>query len=150
MKNLFEPAAVTEVKERIARLRPNSERQWGKMTPAQMLAHCAAGMQMATGELRAPRVFIGRLLGGLVKRSMLQRGMPMRRNAPTDSRLRIADERDLGVESRRLGEMIDRFAAGGPAACTTHPHPFFGPLTPTEWATLMYVHLDHHLRQFNA
>jgi len=150
MQNLFEPATVTEVKERIARLRPNSERQWGKMTPAQAVAHCAAGMQMATGEIRPPRAFIGRILGGMVKQSMLVRGTPMRRNAPTDRQLLVADERDLGVESRRLGEMIDRFAAGGPAACTTHPHPFFGRLTPVEWASLMYAHLDHHLRQFNA
>jgi hypothetical protein len=29
-------------------------------------------------------------------------------------------------------------------------HSFFGRLTPEEWATLMYKHLDHHLRQFGA
>jgi hypothetical protein len=40
--------------------------------------------------------------------------------------------------------------AGGPAGCTTHPHLFMGRLTPVEWATLMYQHLDHHLRQFQA
>ena len=150
MKNLFEPAAVMEVKERIARLKPNSERQWGKMTPAQAVAHCAAGMEMATGDIRAPRVFVGRLFGGLAKHVLLVRGRPIGRNAPTDPRLVVADDRDLGVEARRLREKIDRFAVGGPAACTTHPHPFFGPLTPAEWAALMYVHVDHHLRQFNA
>jgi hypothetical protein len=150
MKNLFEPATVTEVKGRIARLRPDSERQWGKMNAAQAMAHCAAGMQMATGEMRAPRVFIGRILGPMVKRAMLERGVPMRRNSPTERRLIVADERDLGVESQRLGEMIDRFVAAGPAGCTTHPHPFFGPLTPVEWASLTYAHLDHHLRQFSA
>ncbi len=150
MKNLFEAATVTEVKDRIARLRPDSERQWGKMTPAQAVAHCTAGMQMATGELRPPRVFIGRVLGGLAKQALLVRGRPMGRNAPTDRHLVVADDRDLGVEARRLREIIDRFAAGGPAGCTTHPHPFFGPLTPAEWAQLMYSHLDHHLRQFQA
>jgi hypothetical protein len=31
-----------------------------------------------------------------------------------------------------------------------HPHFFFGPLTPVEWAVLMHQHLDHHLRQFGA
>jgi len=34
MKNLFEAAVVEEVKERMALLRPDSERQWGKMNPA--------------------------------------------------------------------------------------------------------------------
>jgi hypothetical protein len=150
MKNLFEVATVTELKERIAHLRPDSVRQWGKMTPAQAVAHCSAAMQMATGELRPPRVLIGRLLGGWAKRAVIERGRPMGRNAPTDRRLVVADDRDLPVETSRLRELIDRFVAGGPALCTTHPHPFFGALTPVEWAQLMYSHLDHHLRQFQA
>jgi hypothetical protein len=46
--------------------------------------------------------------------------------------------------------VIDRFVAAGPKGCTTHPHSFFGPLTPQEWAILMYKHVDHHLRQFGV
>jgi hypothetical protein len=64
--------------------------------------------------------------------------------------LRVNDERDLERERERLCGLIDRFAAAGPEGCTAHPHPFFGPLTAEEWATLMYKHLDHHLRQFGA
>ena len=41
---------VEEVKERMAQLRPESERQWGKMNPAQMLAHCSATIEMAMGK----------------------------------------------------------------------------------------------------
>lgn len=52
VKNLFDATAVEEVKERMARLRPDSERQWGKMSPAQMLAHCSAAIGMAVGETR--------------------------------------------------------------------------------------------------
>ena len=150
MKSLYEPPTVTEVKSRIAKLRPDSPRQWGKMSPAQALAHCSASMQMATGELRPPRAFIGRVFGGIAKRSLIVKGRPMGRNAPTDPNLKVVDDRDLSVETRRLGGLIDRFATGGPTACTTHPHSFFGPLTPDEWARLMYVHLDHHLKQFQA
>jgi hypothetical protein len=150
MKDLFDETTVAEVKGRIARLKPDSPRQWGTMTPAQAVAHCATGMQMATGDVRSPRVFVGRIFGGVAKWALLVKGRPMGRNAPTDPRLIVADERDLAVESRRLGALIDQFQAGGPAACTSHPHPFFGPLTPTEWAQLMYTHLDHHLRQFQA
>jgi hypothetical protein len=54
------------------------------------------------------------------------------------------------VERQRLSGLIDRSAAAGPAGCTTHPHSFFGSLTPVEWAEFMYVHLDHHLRQFGV
>ena len=150
MKNLFEAAAVEEVKERMALLRPDSERQWGIMNPAQTLAHCSAAMEMALGDRTPPRILIGRLLGRFAKKSMILNEKPMPRNVGTDKSLEVSDKRDFVMERQRLREFIDRFAAGGPRACTSHPHFFFGPLTPEEWAALMYQHLDHHLRQFRA
>jgi hypothetical protein len=150
MKNLFEVARLEEVKERMAQLRPDSERLWGKMNPAQMLAHCSLAMAMATGENCPPRVLIGRLLGRLAKKSVIVNGTPMRPNSMTEKSVLVTDERDFVVERQRLRESIDRFAAGGPGICTKHPHFFFGPLTPVEWAALMYQHLDHHLRQFGV
>ena len=150
MKNLFEAAAVEEVKERMALLRPDRERQWGKMNSAQTLAHCSAAMEMAVGDRTPPRILIGRLLGRFAKKSMILNEKPMPRNVGTDKSLVVSDERDFVVERQRLREFIDRFAAGGPGACTRRPHFFFGPLSPEEWAALMYQHLDHHLRQFRA
>ena len=150
MKNLFEAATVEEVKERVARLRPDSDRLWGKMNPAQALAHCSAAMEMAVGEKLPRRILIGRPLGRLAKKSMIVNEKPMPRNAGTDKSLVVTDERDFVAERQRLSEFIDRFAAGGPGVCTKHPHFFFGPLTPVEWAALMYQHLDHHLRQFRV
>jgi len=150
MKNLIEAATLEEVKERMAQLRPDSERLWGKMIPAQALAHCSATMKMAMGEIVPPRILMGRLLGRLAKKSMIVNEKPMPRNSGTDKSLVVTDERDFVVERQRLREFIDRFAAGGPGVCTKHPHFFFGPLTPMEWAALMYQHLDHHLRQFRV
>lgn len=150
MRNLFDAVTADEVKERIGRLEPNSRRQWGKMNAAQAMAHCATTMEWAVGDRKEPRMFVGRLLGPLVKAKVLKDEAPMRRNAPTDKSLVVADERDLAKERQRLCALIDRFCAGGPTACTTHPHTFFGSLTPDEWARLMYKHLDHHLRQFGA
>jgi hypothetical protein len=150
MKNLFEVATVEEVKRRMAQLRTDSERQWGKMTPAQTLAHCSSAMEMAVGEKSPPRILIGRLLGPLAKKAMILKEKPMPHNSKTDNSLLVNDQRDFVSERQRLSEIIDRFAAGGAAACTKHPHFFFGPLTPDEWAALMYQHLDHHLRQFRV
>jgi hypothetical protein len=64
MQSLFDTATAAQIKERIRRLKPSSQRQWGKM--------------------------------------------------------------------------IDRFSMGGPQGCTKQAHTFFGPLTPDEWAQLMY------------
>jgi Protein of unknown function (DUF1569) len=150
MKNIFEASVVEEVKERMTQLRPDSGRLWGKMNSAQALAHCSAAMEMAMGKVRPPRILIGRLLGPLAKKSLIVNGEPMRRNAITEKSCLVTDERDFIAERQRLRESIDRFATGGPAVCTKHPHFFFGPLTPAEWAALMYQHLDHHLRQFRV
>jgi len=150
MKHLFDKAAVGEMKARVAKLRPDSQRQWGKMDVAQAMAHCAIGLESAMGDVRPPRAFIGRLLGGLIKNKAIHTEEPLRKNSPTMKELVVADARKLEAEQKRVSELIDRFAAGGAKGCTTHPHAFFGSLTPEEWSILMYKHLDHHLRQFGA
>ncbi len=150
MKNLYNAAQVQEVKQRVASLRPDSARQWGSMTAPQAMAHCCTSMEMALGDKNLPRVFAGRLLGWIVKPLALKDDAPMRRNSPTMPELVVRGDRNLDAERTRLVTLIDRFAAAGPAGCTTHPHSFFGPLTPDEWGILMYKHLDHHLRQFGA
>jgi hypothetical protein len=150
MKNLFEPARATELTERIERLRPDSPRLWGKMTAPQAMAHCSIALEWAVGDTRAPRMMIGRVIGPLARRMAVRNDDPMAKNAPTAPTLRIIDERELATERTRLTRLIDRFCAGGPAGCTTHPHTFFGRMTPDEWAVLMYKHVDHHLRQFGA
>jgi hypothetical protein len=149
MKHLFEATAVEELKGRIGRLGPASERHWGKMTAAQALAHCSIGMETATGDRKLPRMFLGRILGPMVKGKMLG-SEPLSKNSPTAKDLIVQDDRNLSSEQARLSALIDKFAQAGPQGCTTHPHTFFGPLTPAEWATLMYKHLDHHLRQFGV
>jgi len=150
MKNLFEGPTATEIKNRIARLQPSSERQWGKMDAAQAMAHCATAMEWAVDDSFAPRMFVGRILGPLVKSKVLKDDAPMKRNTPTAKSLVIANERDLQKERQRLSTLIDRFSQGGPQGCTRRAHTFFGSLTPEEWARLMYKHLDHHLRQFGV
>jgi hypothetical protein len=149
-KSLFEGGCVDEVQHRLSRLRPDQPRLWGTMSPAQMLAHCSLGLEMAAGEIRPPRALIGRIPGPVIKPMALREGEPMRRNSPTSKELVINDVRNFETERKRLSALISRFAAAGSAGCTAHPHAFFGSLTPDEWATLMYKHLDHHLRQFGA
>lgn len=150
IRNLFDAAAVKEIKHRAALLRPDSDRQWGRMTAAQAMAHCSKGLEWAVGDSIPPRMYLGRIIGKIVKPMVLRNNEPMRRNSPTATDLIVQDERDLDAERKRLSTLIDRFAAAGPKGCTSHPHSFFGRLTPDEWAILTYKHLDHHLRQFGV
>jgi Protein of unknown function (DUF1569) len=148
--NLFQWTTAEKIKQRLHQLRPDSPRLWGKMNPAQMLAHCSASLEMAAGEIRPRRALIGRIIGPAIKRVVFREDEPFRRNSPTAKELVMNGDWNFDAERNRLSGLIDRFVAAGPASCTTHPHAFFGPLTPDEWATLMYKHLDHHLRQFGA
>jgi hypothetical protein len=151
MKNLFDPTVANQIKTRLGKLAPQTERHWGKMTAAQMLAHCSVGIQWAVGEVVPEKGALpARLIGRLVKPLVFRNEAPLRKNSPTAKSLIIGDERDLGKERERLSRLIDKFAAGGAAGCTKNPHSFFGKMTPEEWAALMYKHLDHHLRQFGV
>jgi hypothetical protein len=151
MKNLFEAGRADELKARVAQLGPECERVWGSMTPAQVMAHCSKSLEWALGEKTSPRARLTmRIVGRLVKPLVLKDDKPLRRNSPTSPDLIVHDEPNLEAERTRLCALIDRFASGGPEGCTKHPHTFFGPLKPTEWAILTYKHLDHHLRQFGV
>jgi hypothetical protein len=104
MRNLYEAAAVEEVKNRIARLRPNSERLWGKMNASQAVAHCSASVEMALGDTLPRRKMVGRIIGRFVKPMALGNDEPLRRNSPTVQELVVDDARDLGAERKRLCE----------------------------------------------
>jgi hypothetical protein len=149
MKNLFQHETVDEVIERIDGLGPEAQRQWGRMEVAQMLAHCAAALEMASGKVNPPRMLIGRILGPFVK-PIYTNEKPFSRNNPTEKKLVVSDARDFSREKERLKDCLREFQQGGEVKCTPHPHPFFGSLTPAEWSRGMYKHLDHHLRQFGA
>ena len=149
MKTLFEQEGLQDVLSRIDSLHPAAARQWGKMDVAQMMAHCSATMDMASGRLNLPRIFIGRILGPLVK-PVYTNEKPFRKNGPTDKKLVVADQRDFLREQEQLKLKVRQFHEGGEAKCTRHPHPFFGELTPQAWSRGSYKHLDHHLRQFGV
>jgi hypothetical protein len=153
MKNLFDPTPVEEIKQRILRLQPESERQWGNMTLVQTLAHCTCGMQMAMGTINPGRApFPANIIGMLIKPIVFGNDKPIRRNAPSAPELFPAGltRHDFERERGQLIAAVDSFATGGAACCSQHPHPFFGPLKPQQWAILMYKHVDHHLRQFGV
>jgi hypothetical protein len=149
MKNLFEREVVDEVISRIDTLQPATQRQWGKMDVAQMMAHCSAALDMASGQLILRRLLIGRLIGPFV-RPIYTNEKPFSHSNPTDPKLVVSDRREFLREQEQLKVKVRQFFEGGEAKCTRHPHPFFGALPPQDWSRGMYKHLDHHLRQFGA
>ncbi|HJW72102.1 MAG TPA: DUF1569 domain-containing protein [Geothrix sp.] len=149
MPSLFNPADREALAHRLAALEPGTTRQWGKMDPAQMLLHCAIGLETATGDRPMRQAFLGKLLTPFIRKLVLGR-KPFRRNSPTDPSFVVSDARDFEAERARLATLIDRFVRRGPESAGKATHAFFGRLSGEEWGRLMHKHLDHHLRQFGV
>ena len=149
MKNLFAPSERQLILDRLGKLQPGATRQWGKMDPAQMLAHCALALEVAAGDTPRRQGLLGKILGGFVKKKVLGEA-PFGKNAPTDPAFVVGDSRDFAKERERLVALVSRFGAAGAADADGRVHSFFGRLAGDEWGVLMYKHLDHHLRQFGA
>lgn len=149
MNNLFNPGDVATIISRIEKLTPDTQRQWGEMSVDQMLAHCVAALKVANNEAHPPRLFIGRIIGSFFRKNFYNE-TPFQKSTPTDDTYIVSDRRDFEKEKELLLRQINRFAQGGEAQVTKHPHSFFGQLTPTQWSIGMWKHLDHHLRQFGV
>ncbi len=151
MDSIFKSEDLTSLKQRIDTLNPESQRQWGKMEVAQMMAHCQAPLNVGTGSHELKKYnFIIRLIGKMVKNKLMKDDLPFKKNQPTDKTFLVSEPRKFEEEKKKLLSAIDKFSEAGKTDTLHKRHPFFGPLTNPEWDKLQMKHLDHHLRQFGA
>ena len=147
--SIFDAADRARLLERLAALRPEGQRLWGKMDPAQMLAHCAVAIELPLGNPARRQLLIGKLFSPLVRRKYLG-DAPFPKSSPTDPAFLVADPRNFESERARLVSVLARFVERGPEAASGTVHTFFGRMSGAEWGRLIYKHLDHHLRQFGV
>jgi hypothetical protein len=152
MKTLSRARDLEEIRARLARLRPDSPRRWGRMSAPQMVCHLTDAFRNILGEratagVRQP----GHLRGTLLKWAALYAPVPWPRGLRTRPE---ADQERGGTppgeftrDVAALGAACDRFLAAR-AVVAQRPHYRFGALTQAEWARWAYLHMDHHLRQF--
>ena len=147
MKTFFDKTTQDDLESRLQKLDAQAKGQWGKMNPAQMLAHCGASMEMPLGDLvakRSPLSVIGWMFRGVIRNDK-----PFSKNAPTSPEYLVRDEREFDAEKRRFLAAFRKLSAG-PASLKCDRHPFFGKLSSEDWGHLIYKHLDHHFRQFGV
>ncbi len=147
MKTIFDTETQGELLERLDKLNPDTERQWGKMSPSQMMEHSARALEMATGQSPMQQAFIGKAIGWIFKGSFLGE-KPFPQNSPTGPTLIIKDDPDFEQTRTRLADLINDFHGLGELGTDGNIHGFFGPLSGKQWGETQYKHLDHHLRQF--
>jgi len=119
------------------------------MSVDQMLVHGQRPLQVAFGELKLKRTFIGFLFGSIAKKKLTS-DEPWKKNLPTDKNFIVKEHYNVDGEKKSLIRLVQRFGQAGPNEISKEPHPFFGQLTSQEWDTLTWKHLDHHLKQFGA
>ncbi len=146
-ETLFNPDTNAAMVERILSLPPDARPLWGKMSVAQMLAHCQRPILHAFGRISLKRSLLGILFGRIAKRRLF-RPVPFPHNLPTDPHFVASHDPAFEAERSQLIELVRLFLSPGREGLSSESHPFFGPMTYDEMEWLQRHHLDHHLRQF--
>lgn len=146
VKNMFDPSVKQAIVDRINKLTPQSQRQWGKMDVAQMLAHVQLPISCAYGTHEVKGSLFMKLFGPLFK-SILYNDKPYKRGLPTDPSYIISDAKKFEVEKQGLIQKLDRFSSDN---IVIENHPVWGKLSKEQWSRATWKHLDHHLQQFGV
>ena len=146
IKDLFDLTVRQDIIARINKLTPQTQRQWGKMDVAQMLAHVQRPISCAYGTHQVKGSFLLKLLGPFFK-SILYNNKPYKQGLPTDKTYVIADAKNFETEKQNLLEQLDWFSRD---KIVMENHPVWGKLSKDQWSKATWKHLDHHLKQFGV
>ena len=146
VKNLFDPSVKQEIIDRINKLTPQTQRQWGKMNVEQMLAHVQLPISCAYGTHQVKGSFLLKLLGPLFK-SVLYNEKPYKQSLPTDKSYVVVDKKDFEKEKEGLLEKLSMFSNDNIVLLN---HPVWGKMSKDQWSKATWKHLDHHLKQFGV
>lgn len=149
MNSIFDPNDNQFLIERINKLSPQTQALWGKMSVGQMLSHMHEPLLVMRGEKVLKFTLLGMLFGNYLKKKYLKdRGFD--KNLPTHTQSRVTNPKQFEVEKEKLIQTLIYFRENGSSVITKNKHPFFGNMTHEEWGDMMYIHTDHHLKQFGV
>ncbi|WP_439132820.1 DUF1569 domain-containing protein [Polaribacter sp.] len=150
MKNIFTKKVTEEIINRIEKLTPKSQPIWGKMSVAQMLAHCCVTYEMVyTDKHPKPNKFTRYMMKLFVKNIVVSE-KPYAKNGRTAPQFLIVDDKVFDTEKKRLIDFINKTQQLGEKEFEGKASHSFGNLTAKEWNNLFYKHLNHHLQQFGV
>ena len=150
MLTLLDAAARASIEARVRQMRPDSSRQWGRMTPHQAICHMSDALRMALNE-REVAPIPGRLKPVV---RFIALWVPLRWPGGRITTVPEAEQGRGGTvpthfeqDRAELIMLLARFCDARPGGrCSTHP--IFGPMRPRDWDRWGFLHMDHHLRQF--
>jgi Protein of unknown function (DUF1569) len=154
-KTLGDAANRSEILARLTAVRTDSPRQWGRMTPHQMIRHLHdAFLSVMGGD--GPVVMAKTPLPRGLMRWMaldLQRPWPkdLKTMPPIDQVLKGAPPpaAEFPEDVRALEVLVARVSST-PRDFKWRAHPFFGEMSDAQWMRWGWLHMDHHFRQFGV
>ena len=149
LRTIHSPKQRDVLLDRLSRLRADSPRRWGRMTPHQAVCHLADAMRVTLGETRPQPHRIG-ILRRVV--AAIAFTLPFRwpRGVPTAREL--DQERDGTRPHDFERDRADLAALVGRVASVDSPtdHPYWGRMSRGMTGRYAWRHMDHHLRQFGV
>jgi hypothetical protein len=149
-KSIFDSAARQEILSRIDSLKPEAKALWGKMNVRQGLHHMSLAFRNSLGELQTKSGRGGKLKKKIMKFFLLNVAPPKGKaeTLPEFNTVNLGiDPQDFDTEKRNLRQYVERFAVSTTFAPESSGG---GPFTKEDWGKLMYIHSDHHLKQFGV
>lgn len=150
MRNILNKNDLICVINRFKSLTPNTIPLWGKMSVNQMTCHCSDQILMAHGQIKIQ--YTGNFFSSKVLKNLILLGMP----APK-GKVKTYKELDQFVSGTKptifekdvnnLIEILERFDNEF-SSNKQIVHPSFGKMSKKEWGRLVFIHLNHHLKQF--
>ena len=153
MKTILAINDLREIQHRISAVTADSQRQWGTMSVQQMLCHCTDQIRLAVGQKRATETasWFNRTIA--IHIALLLPKIPKGITAPTDM---AQDEGGRGTKpttvanDQKLLLTAIAYFMSRPTEFAFSPHPGYGSLNRSQYGRFIYLHLDHHLRQFGV
>ncbi len=148
--NIFTKEVSDKIIDRINSLTPETKAVWGKMTVAQMLAHCNVTYEMIYEDKHPkPNFFMRFVLKAFVKK-IVTNDTPYKRNSQTAPAFIMKETKNFEAEKNRLVDHINKTQQMGETYFDNKESHSFGLLKKDEWNAMFYKHLDHHLSQFGV
>jgi len=137
---------------RLRQLRPDSARQWGRMTPHEALCHLSDSFLAVSGKRAISHVdnlFTRTLLKWIALHGPGTWPPGIKTRPEVDPQLGGTRPEDFARDRERLEQVIEQFVRPEQDFAAFR-HPAFGRMSRAEWWRWGWLHVDHHLRQFGA
>lgn len=149
MESLWNKNYQAVLLSRIEQLNKNSQRLWGKMDVAQMLAHINIAYKNAIGEEKVSRHPLSLIVSLPPIKKLVIFGLPFQKNLMTAKEYVVLTPQNFQKNKEAFLKTFRKITEND-SANQFSSHPIFGKMTYNEWGTLLSKHLDHHLKQFGV